>query len=522
VARSKHKNRPQTGGRATADLYARGLALIEKNRLDDGIAALEKALQQNPPPERQAAILFALANTAQRLHLTHVSLGLFERSLAIEPTRIETIINYTNLLIELERAEDAQSILTRAAKEQPSAPQLWLALGVAFHRIGDFHHCETFIKEALRLKPSYALANGALANMLSDRGRLTSALEHYNMAVRAAPRDARIRKNRGLLNLALGNLKDGWRDFEFRFKANDRPIVANHGLRRWTGKRIANRRLLVTAEQGLGDQTIFASFLPTLIEHVTQSGGACMVECEARLVDLFARSFPGAEIVSASNEETQGVVLQNYDWLSERGGADLEIPLGSLGGLLRPTIDSFPTPHTYLTTDPVRTADWKSWRSSLPQRPVIGFCWRSSKLNTDRNKQFAAFHDWITLVRGIDANWVCLQHDATEDECAKLKSEVGERYVTPPDLDQTNDLDEVAALIAMLDAVISAPTFVSALSPALGVETQKIILDKSWTSLGQTREPHAPAATLVAAADHGGWAGALGVARANIEKAVAV
>jgi hypothetical protein len=65
---------------------------------------------------------------------------------------------------------------------------------------------------------------------------------------------------------------------------------------RWQGEDLNGKRLLVWAEQGVGDHIIYLGSLPALL---ADRGGNWVFECDQRLVSLFARSEPGAEIVAA-------------------------------------------------------------------------------------------------------------------------------------------------------------------------------------------------------------------------------
>lgn len=61
---------------------------------------------------------------------------------------------------------------------------------------------------------------------------------------------------------------------------------------------LRDKRLLVYAEHGLGDQIMFAS-LPDLLPQV----GGCVVECAPRLVPIFRRSFPAPRIEPQARDD---------------------------------------------------------------------------------------------------------------------------------------------------------------------------------------------------------------------------
>jgi hypothetical protein len=59
--------------------------------------------------------------------------------------------------------------------------------------------------------------------------------------------------------------------------------------------------------------------------------------------------------------------------------------------------------------------------------------------------------------------------------------------------------------MAALDCVVSAPTAVSWLSAGAGTPTFKVLYDTSWTALGETYEPFAPACRLAMPQTRGDW-----------------
>ena len=86
----------------------------------------------------------------------------------------------------------------------------------------------------------------------------------------------------------------------------------------------------------------------------------------------------------------------------------------------------------------------------------------------------------------------------------------------PQGIDQKKELDRATALMAALDAVVSAPTAVSWLSAGAGVPTFKILYDNSWTALGQAYEPFAPSCVCVMPQTRGDWADVFQRAKAKL------
>jgi hypothetical protein len=288
----------------------------------------------------------------------------------------------------------------------------------------------------------------------------------------------------------------------------------DHGLPRWTGGTLRRTRLLVTAEQGVGDHLMFASVIPDLVARAQAEGGSIMLECDPRLVTLFARSFPDAAVKPQSLQTLAGITTAHYGWLKAEGGANAATEMGSLPRYLRRGLEDFPNPNAYLVADAAETAHWR--RVLTGDGPAIGICWRSGKTTGGRALQYAPLEMWADFLRALPGTIVSVQYDATPDEVKRLEALSGRPIVTPAGIDQKNELDRACALMSALDAVVSAPTAVSWLAAGAGVATYKVLYDRSWTSFGGNREPFAPSAECTWPKIPGDWAGAFTTALAAI------
>ncbi len=489
---------------AFADPYEQGLKLSGLGRHAEAISRYEQALSAKPDDAR---VLFALGNTARALGMAGPAAEFYRRVLHRDPARLEAIVSLANLLRAEGQPQAAQALLAPALARDPQAPELWLTLGSTWREMGDFERAAVHYREALARKPDYAAALSNLADILTDAGETGEALALYSKAIAHEPDNAQARLNRAILHLLAGNLKDGWRDYGARLNLAKVP-VPDHKLTRWTGGSLKRTRLLVTAEQGIGDQILFASMIPDLAARAARDGGAIVLECEPRLVGLFARSFPGVA-VHPSDMETRGAVHRaRYGWLKQAGGANAFTEMGSLPKILRGSLEAFPKANDFLKPDPMDMARWGGLLTGFGPGPFIGVCWRSGNVLGHRALQYAPREAWAAFIARVPGTVISVQYDASDDEVEALAAQSGRTIVMLPDLDQKNALDRTAALLASLDVVVSAPTAVSWLAAGTGVDTYKVLYDTSWTALGQGREPFAPACELMMPDVRGDWTSA--------------
>jgi len=186
-----------------------------------------------------------------------------------------------------------------------------------------------------------------------------------------------------------------------------------------------------------------------------------ILEVERRLVDLFARSFPGVRVVAYGGD------------LSGEGIA-AQVPITMLGQFLRPHWDSFPKRERgYLTADPERTAALRA-RLTIGGEKLVGLSWRSVSPIMGRNKS-ARLIDLASILRLPGVNFVDLQYGDTGEERAAVERETGVAVRRIDDIDNTKDIDGLAALTSACDAVVTVSNTTAHLAGALGRPTWVLV-----------------------------------------------
>lgn len=488
---------------AAGHAYDQGLKLSSQGRHLEAISCFEKALAERPDDIRT---LFALGNTARTLGLAQPAAEFFRKVLAQEPGRIEALVNLANLLRAQGQFDAARALLEPALARDPANPDLLLTLGSTWREAGDHARARECYREVLHANPNSSAVLSNLADLLADDGEFEAARTLYDRAIKAGPNNPQARLNRAVLRLLTGNLKEGWRDYAARCEIAGKVPATELKLAEWRGDSLNRSRLLVRAEQGVGDQIMFMSVIPDLLARAEADGGSVILECEPRVVSLATRSFPAARVKPQSLATVNGVITADYGWLKAAGGANTVSLMGSLPRWLRPSLDLFPQNHAFLTPDAVEKTRWHDAFERQGDSPLIGICWRSGKSGGHRSAQYAPLQFWGAFLRRLPGTVICCQYDAALDEIVELEKLSGHRIFVPPGLDQKNELDRTAAMLSALDVLVSAPTAVSWLGAGVGTRTLKLLYDTSWTALGQSHEPLAPSCRCVMPKSRGDWA----------------
>jgi hypothetical protein len=255
--------------------------------------------------------------------------------------------------------------------------------------------------------------------------------------------------------LALGDFAGGWTDYAARLHTGE-WLSRELPFPQWREGSFAGRSVLVYAEQGLGDEIMFAGCFPDLIAEARR----CVIECDPRLERLFARSFPAAAVFA-------GRLQRKHPWLARAGEIDLQVPAGSLPLRFRTDAGQFPAHHGYLRADPELVASYRARLAALEGRRYVGIAWRGGVAKTRAAVRTIPAAAWRPIIERDDLCLVSLQHGASEDDLAALRRIAPGRNVHHwPEVQQ--DIEHLAALIGALDVTVSACSATVHLAGALG------------------------------------------------------
>ncbi len=455
--------------------------LGQKEQLEQAIESFSRTLALKPDHFKAQLNLGAAQFS---LHRLEDALASFRKAIDLNPDDAIAHYDLGSAFLQLSRLEDARKCFDHSIAINPDYVGGHNNLGMTLYLMGERDKARFHYSESLRIEPDNVEANANLGSLYREQGEFENAIDLLNRAIRVQPDRAEAHWNLSLPLLATGNLAQGWQEYEWRWKGNERwiptpPKKRNFPQLWWNGEDLKDKTILVWAEQGVGDEIYFASVLPDIIVAAKH----CVVECEPRLVSLFERSFPSVEIVARTSSADPRCLMPDID---------LQIPMGSLFRWFRPSVDSFPEHHGYLIADPERVIHWKQRLHSLGEQPKVGISWRSMHRNAQRDQNYTDIEQWASILSVRGVTFVNLQYDDCQAELEDARQRFGVKIHAWDDIDLLNDLDEAAALTAALDVVISAGTSVSAMAGALGKQVLQFVPSDYWPALGCNRDPCFP------------------------------
>jgi tetratricopeptide (TPR) repeat protein len=438
-----------------------GAALRDAGRVDEAIPVLERAVAL--APRSWAALSNLGAAYCERSRFPE-AIACHQRALAERPDFHEARGHLGNALAGLARWDEAEAAYREALEAAPEMPDVHSNLGLLLQERGDADGAMSHYRRALALRPDHADAINNLGVLLQERGEREEALALYRRALEANPRSARASYNLGLALLMNFHFAAGWPLCERRFDTAP-PVAVRRALRQpvlsaadW-GRRCT---VAVWREQGVGDQLVYATLLPEL----ERRGQAFIVEVDARLKPAFERAHPGWRVVGPEGSE------RAFE------GCDRHIAIGSLPGLLRPSLESFAgQPPALLAADADRAMRYRAQLAAARDR-IVGVSWRSFQPKTRGSvarRKSAPLDAWLPLGTREGLVLLDLQYGDTAAERENF-ARAGGRLARIEGLDLFNDLDGVLAAIEACDVVVTTSNVTAHLAGALGKRTLLVYL----------------------------------------------
>jgi ADP-heptose:LPS heptosyltransferase len=224
------------------------------------------------------------------------------------------------------------------------------------------------------------------------------------------------------------------------------------------------------------------------LHELESTGAKIIVETDPRFVETFTRSFP--------NYVVRAQAFNSLSFESVYCDFDLQIPIGSLMRIYRSKLENFDKNCPYIVVDPSKKQKFMERLAPYRNKKLVGFCWRSGKLDPVRNLAYTMIEDWAEVVSMRAYEFVNLQYGECEQELERIEVVTHRRIHRWEDLNLKDDLDDVFALMSCLDVVVSVGTAVFPMAGALGRPV--IMLGGAyWATFGATSGyPFFPSAQL--------------------------
>lgn len=462
--------------------FNRGKLLSETGRFQEALASYNQAISINP---NYAEAYFSRGMLLLDELKSHGNaLISFDKAIECKHNFAEAYFNRGRLLSEIKQYQKALASYDQAISIIPNYVEAYNNKGIIL--AGQYERYQEALacfNKAIEFQPDCEDALYNRAKLLCEINDINGALENCNQIILINPNHVDANFNKGLLKLKLGEYEEGWLLNEWRWQTgqckNQRRAFSQP---LWLGNEPPRGRLLLHAEQGFGDTIQFIRYVPW----VEEMGARVILEIPRTLVSLIGTLKAKFQMV------VKGEDLPKFD---------LHCPLMSLPLALKTTLTTIPADIPYLFADPRKQETWHK-RLGSTLRPKVGLAWSGSPHHpNDRNRSISL--QSLRPLLELDCEYHVLQKEIRlEDKL--LMNQLPQLHVHE---DELRDFSDAAALISMMDVIITVDTAIAHLAGALGKPVWVLlpfVSDFRWL-LDREDSPWYPSARLFRQPNAGDW-----------------
>ena len=512
-------------------LHLMGMALGQGNQFEAAIGYIERAIHVDPA---NAGAYCSLGNCFRGMNQTEKALACYEKALALRPGDADALCNRGAMLKDLDRMAEALASYDLALQVQPNHVVALDNRGTALRELAKPEEALASHDRALALNPAYASAHynrglalgdirrfdealisydraieivpdyaGAIYNrgvMLTALNRLEEALPAFDRAITLKPDAAGIHLARSLCHLLLGHYAQGWPEYEWRWKTTSLlNTKRDFAQPMWLGDAsLKGATILLHSEQGLGDTLQFCRYA----KRVNALGARVLLQVQASLAPLLM--------------QLEGVA-QVFPSGAELPAFDCHCPLMSLPMAFSTDTNSIPAEVPYLQCDARQRA---LWQDTLNEKTKlrIGLVWSGGTGHKNDINRSMALTEIMPLIqdRKDSIEWICLQKEVHEADARLLVASTSIRVFS----DRLTDFASTAALVDLLDLVITVDTSVAHLAGAMGKKVWLLLPfapDWRWL-LDRDDTPWYPTVRLFRQPSVADWASVIETVRGDLAR----
>lgn len=365
------------------------------------------------------------------------------------------------------------------------------------------------IPEQLALMVTYA-RRGEVARALAIHREVGEAIARNGNSGEESQMYVNSSWNLAIQLLGQGQMQPGWKLFEYglqtpckgpqRWQRALTKLFSAQQVPLWRGETLpSGTRLLLMAEQAVGDTMMFLQLLPELLHREL----ALTLVVQPRLHPIYARSFPELTVVSSDEAE------QSLD----PAAFDLQCPVGSLPQYLLAGWVEHGSPQTHLSVDvKLKARLRRDYRRGLGRgKPLIGISWSGGGKRERIRVKSVGVERMAELMGRVDARFVSLQYGNCARQIEAWQRQ-GIDIVDPSEINALHDMDSWLAQVAACDLVISVANTTIHGAALVGVPTFCLLSrspDWRWTRRDDEGSYWYDAVDVARQARGGSWTTAL-------------
>ncbi len=467
-------------------LSALGNVSFHSGDYEDALNYFQKALDI---AKEDAVLFYSIAVCLQRLEKKDEAFTYYKKSIELKPDFADALNNIALIYFNRKDYLTAEEYFSRALQADPEHLNSLVNLGSTKTFLNDYEAASATFDLALNIankkndQENLSIIYTNIGFLELRKNNLELALEFFDKSLDYNPDYVIANYNKGETLLKLGHFQEGWKFYEKRiYREEFGPRKFYKPLN--TLDNLKGKRILVYAEQGLGDALHFLRYLILL----KREGAYIIFECDKGLHPLLEKLDYIDELLERISTEKRDI---EYDY---------DIPLLSLANLYKTDLSNIPLEIPYIKADEEKVKFWKEHVGNEGFK--IGIVWGGSPVHQNDKNRSVKLSQLSFLFNIPNAKFFSLQKGIPQ-------LQLSDYALMVKDMDQIgiHSWADTAAIIENLDLVISVDTSVCHLAGAMGKEVWVLLpynSDWRWL-LNRSDSPWYPNMKLYRQKSLGDW-----------------
>lgn len=447
---------------------AKAEILIKNQRWEEAEAILKQAIRVYPNCEKALRMVSQLLITRNK---SEEAIEFYEKLIDLKPNDYESLNNQALCYSAAGDIDKSIKNLKTCVDLYPEKPACYWNLAIQYKEKNDHKSSYDIYKKGIERLPEDADIRYNYAINLAEQQDFEEAIKQYKEAIRLRPDFAAAHFNLSLLNLLLGNYKEGWEGYEWRFEHAQvfKRFKERFAGTEWNGEDGEGKTILVYNEQGAGDLIQFARYIYKLKDrgfHVT-------LEAPYELIDLMAQCKGVDQVFPVRSKK-----LGKYDYYVSIGSLPLKLKMYEPfwdGPYLKPT-----------GSGEQAFANYKECNR-------IGICWAGNPVHRHDKERSCFLKDFKHLNTVRNSKLFSLQKDArTRFWAGQGIVDLTEGCTDMGVVDMSDlliDFNYTAAILQCMNHIVTVDTAVAHLAGAMGLPCHMLLQympDFRWGLKGET------------------------------------
>ena len=205
------------------------------------------------------------------------SISYINKSLDVNPEDIGALISLGCALSSKKDHKESIKVFKKIINLKNDISQVYFYLGEAYRQVQKFEESLAAFKQCLSITPDHIGCQLMIGIIYEELKKFDQAISFYKSCIETYPDYVEPHINLGMCLLLTGNYDEGWSEYEWRLKLPAEVYNLKFTKPKWIGQDLSNKKLLIIAEQSIGETFQYIRFA----KHLAMEGAEVTVMAQS-------------------------------------------------------------------------------------------------------------------------------------------------------------------------------------------------------------------------------------------------